>query len=59
MKKKNLPKWSRIKDYISRGKEPNKILHFMEIDENLWICIHTDINVYDFKNKIMWKGDLV
>ena len=58
-KRKRLPCWSRVQDYVLKNKQPNKIMSIVNLGEGLWINIHTDVNIYDLKNKIMWKGDLV
>jgi len=58
-KRKNIPRWTRTSDFVLRKKEPNKIMAILQIDDTLWLNIHTDINVYDFSKKVMWKGDLI
>lgn len=59
VKKRKIPKWSRTLDFVFKQKEPNKIMSIFQIDKALWINIHLDFNLYDFKQNIMWKGDLV
>jgi len=57
MKKK---KWQKYYDYKLKNKEkPRFCLAIIKISKDLFVCVHTDIEVYDYKNKKAWKGDLV
>jgi len=42
-----------------KNKEPKRCRTIVEIEKDVFVDIHTDINLYDFNKKKAWKGDLV
>lgn len=59
LKHSHIPLSSRVWDFKKSGKQPNKIMTFVKLDDGLILNIHTDIVLYDFNENKVYKGDLV